>query len=86
MYRICSRGPVVIFTCDPRESEWFWFADYFSKIWLDAFEVEPYEGLLTGYPQVILTPHVGSYTLECRKQMESEAVENLIAALLEGAE
>lgn len=54
--------------------------------WLDTFEEEPYEGPLTKYPQVILTPHVGSYTLESRKQMESEAVENLIAALAEDAE
>jgi D-3-phosphoglycerate dehydrogenase / 2-oxoglutarate reductase len=51
--------------------------------WLDTFEKEPYEGPLTKYPQVILTPHIGSYTLECRKEMEMEAVENLIAALME---
>jgi len=51
--------------------------------WLDTFEAEPYKGPLTKYPQVILTPHVGSYTLECRKQMENEAVDNLIAALAE---
>lgn len=46
--------------------------------WLDTFENEPYEGPLKGYDQVILTPHVGSYTAECRKQMETEAVDNLI--------
>jgi len=46
--------------------------------WLDVFEQEPYEGILTQYPQVILTPHIGSYTLECRKRMETEAAENLI--------
>ncbi len=48
--------------------------------WLDTFSVEPYVGSLTKYPQVLLTPHVGSYTLECRRSMEMEAVENLIAA------
>jgi len=52
--------------------------------WLDTFSREPYEGPLTRYPQVILTPHVGSYTAECRRQMETEAVENLIAGLSEG--
>jgi len=51
--------------------------------WLDTFEQEPYTGPLTKYPQVILTPHVGSYTQECRKQMELEAVDNLLAAFEE---
>lgn len=46
--------------------------------WLDTFKQEPYVGPLTGYPQVVLTPHVGSYTRECRKRMEMEAVQNLI--------
>lgn len=49
--------------------------------WLDTFKQEPYVGLLTRYPQVVLTPHVGSYTLECRKRMEMEAVQNLIKVL-----
>ncbi|MCQ9207384.1 MAG: hydroxyacid dehydrogenase [Omnitrophica bacterium] len=48
--------------------------------WLDVFNDEPYNGPLKEYPQVILTPHVGSYTLECRKQMEMQAVNNLIKA------
>ncbi|MFA5181677.1 MAG: phosphoglycerate dehydrogenase [Syntrophales bacterium] len=49
--------------------------------WLDTFEEEPYKGPLCGYPNVILTPHVGSYTAECRLRMESEAVEHLLNAL-----
>lgn len=49
--------------------------------WLDAFDEEPYRGPLTRYPQVILTPHVGSYTQECRRRMELEAVNNLLVAL-----
>ena len=49
--------------------------------WLDAFHQEPYDGPLTKYKQVILTPHVGSYTRECRLQMETESVENLIDCL-----
>lgn len=48
--------------------------------WLDTFGEEPYKGELTRYPQVLLTPHVGSYTRECRLQMELQAVENLIEA------
>ena len=49
--------------------------------WLDTFKQEPYVGPLTRYPQVVLTPHVGSYTRECRKRMEMEAVQNLIKVL-----
>lgn len=47
--------------------------------WMDTFRQEPYSGSLIKYPQVILTPHVGSYTAECRKRMELEAVNNLIS-------
>jgi len=48
--------------------------------WLDTFTNEPYSGSLCQYQNVILTPHIGSYTYECRRQMETEAVENLIKA------
>lgn len=51
-----------------------------AGVWLDTFWDEPYNGRVCDYTQVILTPHVGSYTVECRKQMELEAVENLIEA------
>ncbi len=54
-----------------------------AGVWLDTFVQEPYEGILTKYPQVLLTPHVGSYTIETRKLMEMEAVNNLIAAFEE---
>jgi D-3-phosphoglycerate dehydrogenase len=46
--------------------------------WVDTFENEPYKGPLCGFPNVILTPHVGSYTAECRLRMENEAVDNLL--------
>lgn len=49
--------------------------------WLDTFGEEPYKGPLCSYRNVILTPHVGSYTDECRRKMEGEAVENLLNAL-----
>lgn len=53
--------------------------------WLDAFAHEPYNGPLTGYRQVLLSPHVGSYTAEGRLDMEMEAVNNLIRGLGEVA-
>ena len=54
---------------------------HIAGAWLDVFEEEPYTGPLIKYPQVMLTPHVGSYTVECRKRMEMEAVKNLIKVL-----
>ena len=36
------------------------------------------------YPQIVLTPHVASNTEESRKDMESEAIENLIAGFQKG--
>ena len=49
--------------------------------WLDTFSKEPYSGELTKLKEVILTPHIGSYTVECRKKMESIAVNNLVNSI-----
>ena len=48
---------------------------------LDVFEREPYAGPLTALPNVILTPHVGSYAKEARVNMEIDTVKNLLQAL-----
>jgi len=50
-------------------------------VWLDVFSREPYDGPLCDEPRALLTPHVGSYTKECRIRMESDAVEILLDAL-----
>jgi D-3-phosphoglycerate dehydrogenase len=47
---------------------------------LDVYAKEPYRGPLTRLPNVILTPHMGSYAREARVRMESDAVENLLDA------
>ena len=52
--------------------------------WLDTFTEEPYSGPLCDFPQVMLTSHIGSYTLECRRKMEMEAVDNLLRGLQVG--
>lgn len=49
--------------------------------YLDVFEREPYSGPLTQLDNVLLTPHIGSYAVESRVEMEMEAVENLLRAL-----
>ena len=48
---------------------------------LDAFENEPYTGELLNFDNVLLTPHIGTYTEETRMIMEMETVDNLIKAL-----
>ncbi|MBF0465906.1 MAG: hydroxyacid dehydrogenase [Nitrospirae bacterium] len=52
-----------------------------AGVWLDTFKNEPYYGQLCNHEKVVLTPHIGSYTVETRLNMELEAVENLISAL-----
>lgn len=49
--------------------------------WFDAFWKEPYTGPLTRYPQALLTPHISTYTLQCRRDMECAAVKNLLRDL-----
>ena len=51
-----------------------------AAAWCDVFDEEPYQGPLQKFPQVILTPHIGSYTEECRRLMEMQAAQHLIAA------
>jgi D-3-phosphoglycerate dehydrogenase / 2-oxoglutarate reductase len=50
---------------------------------LDVFSSEPYSGKLLTFPQVIVTPHVASNTIESRQYMEMEAADNLIRSLAE---
>lgn len=52
-----------------------------SGIWIDALWQEPYNGKLMEYDNAILTPHIGTYSRECRLSMESKAVENLLRDL-----
>lgn len=54
---------------------------YLSGCAIDVFEDEPYRGALKELNNVILTPHIGSYTKETRIEMERQAVENLLKVL-----
>lgn len=49
---------------------------------IDTFVNEPYSGPLAELPNVILTAHMGSRTIESRRQMEIDALENLIKGLI----
>lgn len=45
---------------------------------LDVFETEPYVGNLASLTNIIMTQHMGSCSYEARKNMELEAVEEVI--------
>jgi glyoxylate reductase len=56
-----------------------------GKVWsagLDVFESEPQvDPRLIANSRVIMVPHVGTYTQETRRQMESWAISNVVAVL-----
>ena len=45
---------------------------------MDVFDNEPYYGKFTKLNNVILTPHIGSYSREIRSEMEKEALRFII--------
>lgn len=49
--------------------------------WLDVFSPEPYNGPLCDCENALLTPHLSTYTGHCRRQMERQAVHNLLRDL-----
>ena len=52
-----------------------------SAFWGEALWSEPYEGMLRECGNAILTPHICTYTTQCRMSMERQAVENLLEDL-----
>jgi D-3-phosphoglycerate dehydrogenase len=52
-----------------------------AGVWFDSFWQEPYRGALCDHPRALLTPHAATYTVQCRRAMETEAVQNLLRDL-----
>ena len=48
---------------------------------LDVFENEPYHGKFTRLNNILLTSHMGSCSIDCRIQMETQATLNIIQGL-----
>ena len=51
---------------------------HLSGVAIDAFKEEPYKGKLSEINRCLLTPHMGSMTVECRTMMEIEATNEVI--------
>ena len=45
---------------------------------MDVYDKEPYYGKFTKLNNVILTPHIGSYSSEIRSNMEIEALNYIV--------
>ncbi len=45
---------------------------------IDVFKNEPYSGPLSQISRCILTPHLGSMSIDCRERMEIEATEDVV--------
>ena len=70
----CSRGKLI----NEKTLEYGLKSKKISGLGLDVFNKEPYSGNLSKYNNVILTPHIATFTKETRMQMELEATNNLI--------
>jgi len=73
----CARGGVV----DEKALYQLLKEGWLSGAAIDVFEKEPYDGPFTELDNVILTPHIGSYAIESRVEMEVQAVQNLLQGL-----
>jgi D-3-phosphoglycerate dehydrogenase len=56
-------------------------ADHIAGVAIDVFEEEPYIGNLNKLDRCLLTPHMGSMSVDCRSQMEIEATEEAVRYL-----
>lgn len=52
-----------------------------AGVGLDCFEIEPYQGELTSFTNVVLTSHIGSYAKESRLQQEIDSIKNILEVL-----
>jgi D-3-phosphoglycerate dehydrogenase len=53
-------------------------AERISFAAIDVFSEEPYSGPLRSAKNALLTPHLGSMTVDCRSRMEQEACESVV--------
>ncbi len=51
---------------------------------IDTFEQEPYTGKLCSLKNIIITPHIGSCTIDARTRMENDSIDNVLVFLQSG--
>ena len=81
--KLCKKNCIIINTSRPEviDYDYLYLMLKTKKILgagLDVFMKEPYLGKLTNLDNVILTPHIGSYSKEIRSKMEKEALRNIL--------
>ena len=72
-------------TSDGIDNEYLYFMLKRNKIFgacMDVFDIEPYYGKFTKLENVILTPHIGSYSKEIRFKMEAESLTKILRTKL----
>ena len=81
--KLCKKNCMIINTSRPEVIDYNFLYKMLKKkeilgAGLDVFMEEPYSGKLINLENVILTPHIGSYSKEIRSKMEQEALRNIL--------
>jgi len=81
--KLCKKNCMIINTSRPEVIDYNFLYLMLKKkeilgAGLDVFMEEPYSGKLINLENVILTPHIGSYSKEIRSKMEQEALRNIL--------
>ncbi len=81
--KLCKKNCLIINTSRPEVIDYNFLYLMLKKkeilgAGLDVFMEEPYSGKLINLENVILTPHIGSYSKEIRSKMEKEALINIL--------
>ncbi len=80
---LCKKNCLIVNTSRPEliDNEYLYILLKNEKILgacMDVFDKEPYYGKFTKLKNVLLTPHIGSYSKEIRSAMEKEALMSVI--------
>lgn len=83
--RLCKKNCLIINTSRPEaiDNNFLFYLLKKNKILgacMDVFDKEPYYGKFAKLNNVILTPHIGSYSQEIRSEMEKEAIRFVLNA------
>ena len=81
-----QRGAILINTArggiiDERALEKAISEEHLAAAAIDVFEEEPYVGPLTKYENIMLSPHLGSCSIDCRAEMERVAADEVVRFL-----